>query len=36
MTILTSEGNIREQLDKCYVMVDGVFVVPREDKAGKC
>jgi len=34
MTILTSEGNCRGQLDNCYVIVYGVWVVLSVDDAG--
>jgi hypothetical protein len=33
MTILTAEGNCIGQLDNCYVIVDGVFIVLAVDDA---
>jgi len=34
MTKLTSENNFSGQLDNCYIIVDGVFVVLIVDNAG--
>ena len=34
MTILTTEGNWRGQLDNCYVIVDSAWVVLSVDDSG--
>jgi len=34
ITILTVEGNCRGQIDNCYVIVYGVWVVQTVDDAG--
>jgi hypothetical protein len=34
MTILTSALHFIGQLDKCYVIIDGVWIVPVVDTAG--
>jgi hypothetical protein len=36
MTILTTEGNCRGQLDNCYVVVEVVLVVLRVGDGGTC
>jgi hypothetical protein len=33
MTILTAEGNWIGQLYNCYIIVDGVFIIPIVDDA---